>query len=236
VNLCAPQRIHQFNPNGDDRNILQNITRLRLFLRGGTGYAAPQSLREGPLRGETLPKHVDFPENATVLTRWPLRSTQDITPLTLRDDGRNGPPPLLTPRGAAGAWGSRGTKVILDLPILALVALAVSRRIGVMRASPDELEGVMAGLVLACPGYPRGSEHRKFVSAARAKALCLQNFAAGRPMSAPSLKRCPRGWPGQAHGCPVHFSCTNATALILLALVRVTANRSMNEDHRRGAP
>jgi hypothetical protein len=50
-----------------------------------------------------------------------------------------------------------------------------------MRGFPDELEGVMAGLV---PGYPRGSAHRMFVSVARAKALRLQNFAAGRPMSA----------------------------------------------------
>ena len=73
------------------------------------------------------------------------------------------------------------------------MALAVGRRNRVMRGSPDELEGLMAGLVLACPGYPRGSAHRMFVSAARAKALCLQNFAAGRAMSAPSLKRCRRG-------------------------------------------
>jgi hypothetical protein len=48
----------------------------------------------------------------------------------------------------------------------------------------------MAGLDLAWPGYPRGSAHRLLVSAARAKALCLQNFAAGRPMYVgPVLKR-----------------------------------------------
>ena len=35
----------------------------------------------------------------------------------LRDDGQNGPPPLLTRSGAAGAWGSRGTKVMLELAL-----------------------------------------------------------------------------------------------------------------------
>jgi hypothetical protein len=38
----------------------------------------------------------------------------------------------------------------------------------------------MAGLVPPCPGYPRGSAHRMFASAARPRTLCLQNFAADR--------------------------------------------------------
>jgi hypothetical protein len=52
----------------------------------------------------------------------------------------------------------------------------------------------------ACPGYPHGSAHRMFVSAARAKALCLQN---GPPISAASLKRCrvdSRDTPGSQSG------------------------------------
>jgi hypothetical protein len=73
-----------------------------------------------------------------------LGSTQDITPLTLMDDGQR-TATFETRGGAAGrvVWGS-------NLPIFALVRLSCwSSESGLLGGSPDELEGVMAGLVLA---------------------------------------------------------------------------------------
>ena len=47
----------------------------------------------------------------------PLGSTQDITPLTLRDDGQNGPPLLLTPVEAAALRRNRHREERSDVAI-----------------------------------------------------------------------------------------------------------------------
>jgi len=54
--------------------------------------------------------------------------------------------------------------------------------------------------MVAWPGHPCGSAHRMFVSAARAKDLCLQNFAAGRGSTSSLRRLCVDGRdkPGQA--------------------------------------
>jgi hypothetical protein len=91
VNLCAPQRIRQFNPNGDDRNISQNITLSRMALRGHRIRCAKKPARR-PVRGKMPPKRVDFREKCNCIDQLGPGSTQDITPLTLRDNGQNGPP------------------------------------------------------------------------------------------------------------------------------------------------
>jgi hypothetical protein len=78
VNLCAPQRIHEFNHNGNDSKYLTEYNARATVPLRFTGYTGPQSLREDPLGAKCFRNASISLKNAIVLTGWPRVDADEL--------------------------------------------------------------------------------------------------------------------------------------------------------------